>query len=101
MIFLSSRNLIQSEAVLRPRHAVPETKQKAGGGAAKTRQDSNAASAKASGMASANGASTVSKANGSAQPSVGNESAAEIDFTQLPCGYHTAVVAGLALVRAL
>ena len=100
MIFLSSQNLIQSEAVLRPRHALPETKNKTGGGAATRRQNGKAASAKAIGTAPANGSSAPSRADGSAQPSNGDDAKAEIDFTQLPCGYHTAVVAGLALIRA-
>jgi len=101
MVFLSSQNLIQSEAVLRPRAVLPETKPKAGGIAAIRRQNGKAAPAKANDKASANGSSVVSSAEKSTQPSAGDDTAAEIDFTQLPCGYHTAVVAGLALSRAL
>lgn len=65
MVFLGSRNLIQSEAVLR-RHHPASLKGK------------------------------ISSAGGGAT----QEPAMEVDHSQLPCGYHTAIVAGLALIGA-
>ena len=91
MVFLSSRNLIQSEAVLRPRHPLLSHKQQRSGTSAKTRQNGNAALSAAAQQLPANGSSHL-------RPAAGAQ--VEVDHSQLPCGYHVAIVAGLALLRA-
>lgn len=82
MVFLSSQNLIQSEAVLRPAPPLPP-------------------SAAASAAASKKGAASRRPAGGAkgaeAPPA---PVPLEVDFSQLPCGYHTAIIAGLALIGA-
>ena len=91
MVFLSNRNLIQSEAVLRPRHAALSRKQQHSGTAPRRRQN---------GMAASAAAATQVPANGPDQAEAAAEADVEVDHRQLPCGYHVAIVAGLALIRA-
>ena len=92
MVFLSNRNLIQSEAVLRAGHVPPVQKQQLSGTAPRKRQNGKAASAAVAEQVPANG-SHQSEAAIKAERDL-------FDHTQLPCGYHVAIVAGLALIRA-